>query len=160
MSFGRAFVFAALVGAGLAVAVPAAAEGRAVPIQQRVKDAQESVVARVRAVKTAIERNQWGDELIVSYTTLDVEETLKGPAEPSCVLAVHGGSFGGYTLHVSGTPEMKPGMRGVFLMRRDGTTVRRPHLGGQGILILDTNNRVTGTDVTLDDVRAFARNAR
>lgn len=160
MSNRPARMAAALFCAALAAPVPIAAEGRALPMQDRVKGAPESVVARVRAVKTGMERNQWGDELIVSYTTLEIEETLKGPAARSRLLAVHGGTYRGYTLHVSGTPEMKPGMRGVFLMKKDGSTVRRPHLGGQGILILDGANRVAGTDLTLDDVRALARNAR
>jgi hypothetical protein len=135
-------------------------QGRPVALADRVKGADLAVVARVTHVRTALERNEFGDELIVSHVTLEVEETLKGKPAKLQTVAVEGGTLDGYTLRVSDMPDMKKGARGVFLTKRDPRGVNRPHLRGQGILMLDPSNRVEGSALTLDEIRATARTAR
>jgi hypothetical protein len=152
----------------LSIAVIAAAisppvlvgSSKKVAITERLRGAELAVVGHVVGVSSALERNEHGDELIVSYATLKVDESLKGAAGGVETIAVEGGTYGGYTLRVSDMPSMTPGIRGVFLVNRGNGKAKRPHLRGQGILLLDAQNRVQGEALTLDDIRAAAKAAK
>lgn len=115
------------------------------------------MVGRVVSVTPRYQRNRWGDELIVSRAVVAVEETLKGPSRAFESLDVEGGSVGGVTLRVSDMPNLQVGERAVFLVRSGDAGAFVPHLRGQGILRLDSANRVPGTRLTLDAIRAVAR---
>jgi hypothetical protein len=130
---------------------------RPVSIPERFRTADAAVVARISQVKAAYERNQWGDEIIVSHTVLAVEEALKGAPGQSVAFDVEGGTVGEMTLRVSDMPEVKVGDRGVFFLKRGRASAHEPHLRGQGILLLDDSNRVRGTSLTLDQIRSMAR---
>jgi hypothetical protein len=130
---------------------------RPVSIQERFRTADGAVVARITQVKAAYERNQWGDELIVSHTVLAVEEALKGAPGQNLAFDVEGGTVGEMTLRVSDMPEVRVGDRGVFFLKHGRAGEHVPHLRGQGILLLDDTNRVRGTNLTLDEIRSLAR---
>jgi hypothetical protein len=57
---------------------PLASSNRVVDIPERAQGARTVVVATAVDVKPAWHRNAFGDRLIVSRVTLDVEEKLKG----------------------------------------------------------------------------------
>ena len=58
---------------------------------------------------------------------------------------------------VSDLPTLRKGERGVFLLDADSSGKSRPHARGEGILKLDRNDRVTGTDLRLADVKASVK---
>ena len=128
-------------------------------LQQRFQGAQRAVVARVAAVQARWDRNEWGDQLIVSRMTVDVEETLKGFSRKRLEVDVEGGTLDGLTLHVSHQVELAPGDRAIFILNETTTGVHTPHRKGLGLMRLDGNNRVEGTFTTLADVRTAARSA-
>jgi hypothetical protein len=125
-------------------------------IQERARGAERIVVAAVATTSARYERNQFGDNLIVTHAQLAVEETIKGAGGP-VTLAIEGGTVNGITLHVSSLPTLSQGDRAVFFMTAgpDGRFV--PFNRGQGILKLDATNHVKGTSLSLDDVRRMAR---
>lgn len=147
---------ALLVGA-LAAPLGAQKWGPPIDIPERVRGADAAVVARVAKLTTALERNAWGDEIIVSHAVLEVQETLKGRPLRYQTVAIEGGTYGGYTLRVSDMPAVTVGERGVFLLKADAGGVQVPHLRGLGILMLDDADRVRGSGLSLDMVRSLSR---
>ena len=129
---------------------------RPATIQERAHGAERVVVASVADTTAAYERNQFGDNLIVTHARLAVEEAIKGAGGP-VTLAIEGGTVNGITLHVSSLPSLARGERGVFFLTPGPNGRFVPYLRGQGILKLDTTNHVKGTTVSLDDVRRMAR---
>jgi hypothetical protein len=149
----------AAVSAAVVLLTPSAIHAgsrRPVDIPERFRGSDRAVVARVEAVTPVHERNAWGDELIVSHTTLAVEEILKGTPVRRVVLAVEGGTLDGLTLHVSDLPELAVGDRAVFFIKRTAPDRDEPHLRGLGILLLDPTNRVKDSGLTLDMIRQMA----
>ena len=125
-----------------------------IDIPGRARGAERVVVARVARVEPIALQNEFGDQLIVSRTTLVIEEVLKGPASPTLILDIEGGSLGDLALHVSDLPSVSPGERAVFFVRRSSTGRNVPHLRGAGILKLNADDVVDGTDLALDTIRA------
>jgi hypothetical protein len=148
-----------LAGAVVAAAPTLVASGFApVPIEERARGAARVVVATVAETTARYERNQFGDELIVTYAHLTVEEAIKGP-RGAVTVAVEGGTLGGYTLRVSSLPTIARGERAVFFLTPGRNGEFRPHLRGQGIVKLDASDRVPGSSLTLDQIRKLARGA-
>jgi hypothetical protein len=152
-----ALVLVFLVGA---VGSLEAASGRAMSIEERAKGSERIVVASVQQLSASFERNEYGDELIVSHVRLIVEETLKGAPQAAVPIDVLGGTVGSTTLRVSSLPAMALGDRAVFFLERNKAGAYIPHLKGQGILKLDPENHVRGSSLTLDDVRRMAAAGR
>lgn len=136
---------------------PALSNGQPpVPIPERARGADRVVVATVATTSARYERNQFGDELIVTRAALSVEEALKGDAAPAR-LAVEGGTVDGITLRVSDLPVLSAGERAVFFLTPGPDGEYRPHLRGQGILKLDKSNQVRGSSLTVDEIRRLVR---
>ena len=78
----------ALAGiAAFAASVPlSAALGQPASIQERARGAQRVVVASVADTTANYQRNQFGDNLIVTHARLAVEETIKRTVQPYFVL--------------------------------------------------------------------------
>ena len=150
--------WAAVFGAAMLWAMPVMArqEGPAVPIEERARGANRVVVATVGEMTAQRERNEFGDELIVTYATLSVEEAIKGAADP-VPFAIEGGTVDGITMRVSSLPTLNKGERAVFFLEPGKRGEFRSHLRGQGILKLDAANRVPGSSLTLDEIRRLAR---
>lgn len=149
-----------VVGALSLTASPSSGEARRpVEIPERFRGAEQAVVGRVLKVEPTWRRFENGDELIVSRVQLAVEESLKGARVQTVTVDVEGGQIGDLILKVSDLPAMGVGERAVVLLQRDRSGRNVPHLRGQGIMKLDRSNMVAGTHVTLDDIRAMAREA-
>jgi hypothetical protein len=153
----RAFRFSGFVLAlGLCGAAQAWAQKPAT-IEERAQGAERVVVATITNITSRFARNEFGDELIVSQATLAVEESIKGSSEAVTTLDYEGGTVNGLTLKVSSLPVLSRGERAVFFMTRGKKGELKPHLRGQGILKLDTKNRVENSSLTLDDVRRMTK---
>ena len=116
------------------------------------------VVARISDVHSAFATNRFGDQLIVSNAVLEVLETLKGVPTAVTTVTVEGGTVGDLTLRVSDMQELKEGERAVFFLDADGSG-HVPHGRGRGILKLDDDDTVKGSNLTLDQVKNAVRGA-
>ena len=134
----------------------------AVPLAERARGAELVVVGRVASLAPKWQVNEFGDRLIVSVVRVIVNETLKGPALAALDVEVEGGTIGEVTLHVSDQASLAPGERAVFYLNRTARGVFVPHLRGEGLLKLDASNRVSGSSLTLEEIRreVAAGNAR
>lgn len=138
-------------------ATPAFAAGnKPVDIGERIKGAQRVVVATAVKVTPEWRTNDHGDRLIISQVTVDVEETFKGASTNQMSLDLEGGTLDGVTLTVSSQTPVRPGDRAVFMLDMKPSGGHEPHLKGQGILKLDSNNNIEGTNLRLDDIRRLA----
>jgi hypothetical protein len=134
-----------------------------VDLSTRARGAGHVVVALVERVRADYQRNEFGDVLIVSHAQVRVREVLKGTsvAGDNLTLDVEGGTVDGVTLRVSDIQPLEAGEQAILFIdeTRDGRKV--PHLRGQGIVKVDTNGRLRGSELTVDDVRrAVARAQR
>ena len=159
MKFSRALLGGLAAFACCAGISVTASTGPNVDISERVRGAQRVVVATATTVTAGWQRNEYGDELIVSELTLAVEETLKGTPQSAVLLHIPGGTLDGVTLQVSSMPTLKPGERGVFFLNATANGAYVPHLQGQGILKLNSANQVTGSSLRLEDIRRMAQTA-
>jgi len=128
-----------------------------VSIPERARGSNKVVVAKVATITPQWRTNSFGDRLIVSEVSLDVEETLKGRAAGSLWLDLVGGTLDGFTLKVSSLPEMKPGERAVCFLDAIENGWHVPHLKGLGILKLDDNNQIRDSTLRLDAIRSMVR---
>jgi hypothetical protein len=134
-----------------------ASDGRFATLEERIGGAERVVVATARNVTPEWRENQYGDRLIVSRVQLEIAETLKGTGTETVWLDVEGGTLDGFTLRVSSLPLIQRGERAVFFLDAASRGVYTPYLRGQGILKLDENNIVRGTNLRLDEIRTRAR---
>jgi hypothetical protein len=126
-------------------------------ISDRVRGSEQVVVATISDLRATYESNEFGDRLIVSHAKLQVNERLKGNSAQTVDVDILGGTIGDITLDVSAEPHVNRGDRAVFFLEHDQRTGRMvPHLHGQGVLMLDANDRVRGTSLDLNTIRATA----
>ncbi len=153
----RRSIFALKLFAITLWAMPVFAAGsRKVDVGERIKGAERVVVAKAAKVTPEWRTNDHGDKLIISQVTLEVEETLKGAPTNQMSLDIEGGTLDGVTLMVSSQEPVKAGDRAVFMLDMKPSGGHVPHLKGQGILKLDSNNNIEGSDLRLDDIRRLA----
>ncbi len=160
MRFSEQRALSVAVVCGFLACLPHAvvAQPGRVDLPERIRGAERIVVGVVANVAPELRENQFGDQLIVSRTTVVVEEVLKGPANMSTVeVDVEGGTIGDLTLSVSDIESIGLGERGVFLLNASASGAFVPHLRGQGLLQLDTQDQVRGEPWSLADIRAAAR---
>ena len=136
-----------------------ASDGTPVPLAERIHGAGAVVVATPTKVTASWRENAFGDRVIVSRFTLHVEETLKGKPNVDVNFDMDGGTLDGFTLHVSSLPSLEPGERAVFMLDAASDGTFQPHLRGQGILKLDSQNFVKGSSLSLDEIRRVAASA-
>jgi hypothetical protein len=152
------FVCLTLLAAGSRLS----ADSVPVDLSTRARGASHVVVALVERVRADYQRNEFGDVLIVSHAQVRVREVLKGASVPGDDLTVdvEGGTVDGITLHVSDVEPLNAGENAVLFIdeTRDGRKV--PHLRGQGIVKVDANGRLQGSNLTVDDVRRAVANSR
>jgi hypothetical protein len=142
-------------------AMPSFAAGnRQVDVSERIKGAQRMVVATAVKVTPEWRTNEFGDKLIISQVTLEVEETFKGAPTNQMSVDVEGGTIDGVTLLVSSQTPVKAGDRAVFMLDVTPAGSHVPHLKGQGILKLDSSNNIENSTLTIDDIRRLAVGAR
>jgi hypothetical protein len=154
----------AVVAALSVLAVPVAAhDGPPVDLTALARGAERVVVATVTRVDPVFQTNEFGDELIVSRTHLRVEAVLKnnrGTSSDPLVIELEGGTIGDLKLEVSDLPSLARGERVVVFLRQNSRGANVPHGRGQGILKLDSADRVRGTQLTLSAIRQAVERAR
>jgi hypothetical protein len=125
-------------------------------LARRLADAHHAVVGTVTGIEPRLQRNRFGDELIVSRVSIHVGEVLRGAAPATIAVDVEGGTLNGVTLKVSHVPQLTRNERAVFLLR--STEAGRYELsgGGQGVLPVDDDDIVRGSSLRLDEVRQLA----
>ena len=151
--------FAAFFCSFVLTASAAAGQDRLVDLSTRAEGAQRVVLASVSDLRSALEINAYGDQVIVSHLQLQVQETLKGPVVNTISLAMEGGTVNGLTMRVSDMPTMEVGERAVFFVDSSASGEYQSHSRGLGIMKLDTSNRIVGSSLMLDDVRGIVRRA-
>ena len=125
-------------------------------IAARGRAAEQVVVATVVGVEPRAVVNEYGDEIIVSDTTVVVEESLRGGlSSPASTLRieVEGGTLGELTLDVSDMPVLEVGDRGVFFVDRSPRGGHRLHGRAGGLFRLESDQVVDeagATGLTLD----------
>lgn len=129
-------------------------------IAPRAKGAGKVVVATVTDVTAEFGENEFGDRLIYSQVTLEVDETLKGVHESTVVVTVEGGTVGDTTLTVSDMPGLVRGQRAVLFLDQSSGGGNVPHGRGRGVLKINPDDRVDGTSISLADVRAAVKTAQ
>jgi hypothetical protein len=149
-----------LLGACLIAATVSASIDPPVDVAGHARGATKVVVSTVLNVEAAFGVNDFGDQLILSKVSFRVEETLKGPHEATGVMTLEGGTVGDLTLEVSDMPRLEKGQRAVLFLTNSRGNGNVPHGRGAGVMRLDTNNRVVGTGLSLDDIRAAAKAAQ
>jgi hypothetical protein len=131
-----------------------------VDLPAAARAANHVVVATVTTIESAFDENEFGDRLIVSRVAFRVDETLKGQRETTGVIILEGGTVGDLTLRVSDMPQMERGQRAVLFMNPSTKGGHVPYGRGRGVMKLDTDNRVVGTALTIDDIKAAVRQAQ
>ena len=124
---------------------------------ERAKGASKVIVATVTDVDMAFGENAFGDRLILSQVTLQVEETMKGAHEASVVVTIEGGSVGDVTLDVSDMPKMEKGKRAVLFLTSAPGGRYLPSGRGAGVAEIDANDRVVGGNLSIDDIRSAVK---
>jgi len=145
-----AYLCCCLLGSGLAAG---ANQATPVPLAERARGAERVVVGRVASVAPVWQVNEFGDRLIVSVVRVVVNETLKGQVVPALDVELEGGTIGELTLHVSDQTSLAPGDRAVFYLKRTVRGTFVPHLRGLGLLKLDASDRISGTSLSLEEIR-------
>lgn len=128
-----------------------------VPPGERARGSDQVVVGHVSSVTSAWRDNDFGDRLITSILHVTVEETLKGASQQSLDVEVEGGTIGSLTLRVSDLETFAAGDRAVFYLKHNRRGALVPHLRGLGLQRLDRSGRVSGSTMTLDQVRRDVR---
>ena len=139
-----------------AVTVSASNESKA-DVGERAKGAKKVVLATVSDVRAEMGHNDYGDSLILSRVTMRVNETMKGAHEANVSVTIEGGTVGDLTLEVSDMPVMEEGDRAVVFLEDSKKGGYVPHRRGLGVMKVDGNNDIEGTDLSLDDVRAAVK---
>ncbi len=159
--FGMVLVPVAICAATLFAQTPARS---AVAVRSdfaaRARGAARVVVGAVVDMQPRFDVNEYGDRLIVTRTTLHVEETLKGSHTDLVDMDVEGGTIGDLTLKVSDLPALHRGDRGVFFLESSSSSVQHLHGRHLGIVRLDASDHELASTVTLADIRAAVRAAR
>lgn len=125
-------------------------------LDQRAQGADRVLVGTVVDTQAAYRVNAHGDRLIVTRARLKVESHWKGGGASVVDVDIEGGTVEGVTLAVSDLPTLVRGERAIFFLRGRPDGAFEPHLRGQGVLKLDTQNMVRGTRLSLDEARRIA----
>jgi opacity protein-like surface antigen len=131
-----------------------------IDVQTRARGAERVVVASIESVYATYDRNEFGDDLIVSRAWVRVREVMKGAGVgigQGLEMDVEGGTVGEVTLRVSDMPGIAAGDEAILFLTRDRRGRVVPYLRGLGILKVDGAGRVAGSNVTVDDLRPLLR---
>ena len=125
----------------------------AADVISRARGAERVVVGTVDRVVPMAAQNEYGDQLIISRTTVVVEEVLRGSPTETLTVDIEGGTLDDLTLEVSDMPSVKQGDRGIFFVTRSAGDSHVLHRRGEGLLRLRQNEVVDRPGLTLDSIR-------
>ena len=139
------------------VGVSGAAAAQNATLEFRAGGAERVVVATARAVTASWRENEHGDRIIVSRVQLDVDETLKGAqASTVCSTWTVARSTASRCASRACTCRSPASARSSCWIPPTGG-VHTPHLRGLGILPLDDQDVVRGSNVSLSEIRTRVR---
>jgi hypothetical protein len=144
----------------LTVATVSASNGPPLDPGERAKGASKVILATVTDVEAAFGENTFGDRLILSHVTMQVDETMKGAHESSVVVTIEGGTVGDLTLDVSDMPKMATGERAVLFLSNVAAGGYVLHGRGSSVVKVGADNRATDANLTVDDIRAAVKAAQ
>jgi hypothetical protein len=101
------------------LAAPASATTvKKMDLQELVSVSDAIAQGTVESIET-----RWEDKTIYTYTSLRVDESIKGGPRRAYLLRHHGGTIGALTLDAPGTPKFNPGDQVIVFLRdrKDGT---------------------------------------
>jgi hypothetical protein len=131
-----------------------------IDVTARTRAAKRVVVATISDIEgSRLDVNEHGDQVIITKAWLRADETLKGDRQEVLALEVEGGTVGDLTLKVSDMPVLKKGDRAVFFLNPNRAGANSLSGRGQGMLRLDSSNRMANGALTLADVKARVREA-
>ncbi len=138
----------------------ALAQSKAAEFNAALKQAKFALVGTITETRASKRRSSWGDDIIVTTAIVRTDETLRGVPPTWTALELEGGTLNGVTMEASDTPLTRQGERAVFLVDQlpDGRFIA--HGRRLGILKLRTDDRVENSELTLNEVRALAREGR
>ncbi len=150
---GGLLILAASMGGALA-------QSKTAEFNAALKQAKFALVGTITETRASKRRSSWGDDIIVTTAIIRTEEALRGAPSTWTALELEGGTLNGVTMEASDTPLMRQGERAVFLVDQlpDGRFIA--HGRGLGILKLRIDDRVENSELTLNEVRALAREGR
>ena len=112
-----------------------------------VKKSNRIVIGKVRSSRT-----YWSSDrkLILTSTTIDIQETIKGQGAPTVEITTIGGKIGDLTLHVAGMPQFDKDESAVVFVEKSGiySTVVGLAQGKFSISNGEVSNDVRGLDLT------------
>jgi len=152
------------IGGGLLILAAsmagALAQSKAAEFNAALKQAKFALVGTITETRASKRRSSWGDDIIVTTAIVRTDETLRGAPPTWTALELEGGTLNGVTMEASDTPLTRQGERAVFLVDQlpDGRFIA--HGRRLGILKLRTDDRVENSELTLNEVRALAREGR
>lgn len=129
-------------------------------VNRQTRGANKIVLATVVDVNAVFGENEFGDQLILSHVTMQVDETLKGAQESTVVVTLEGGTVGDVRLDVSDMPRMERGHRAVMFLLGTPSGQYVPYGRGSGVLGIGADNRAIGSGLTIDDIRSAVAAAR
>jgi len=125
----------------------------------RARGATKVILATVVAAEAEFGENEYGDQLILTQVTMEVDETMKGAHETDVVVTIEGGTIGDLTLDVSDMPKMTKGQRAVLFLTNTPSGTYVPYRRGSSVMEVDADDKVTGTGLTVDELRAAVKSA-
>lgn len=143
------FRFALAVAAGLAL-TPLAAEAtlsRAIQFDEKVEKAESIVLGKVVA-----QESRWDDahKWILTYSTFEVEKTLKGTPSQRVTIVTPGGTVDNIAQNVIGVPRFRNGEESVVFVRSTpgGPTVLYFEQGAYRVTKNDRGDRIVRSAVS------------
>jgi hypothetical protein len=141
----RTFAFAALLS--LLPLSAHATISRAIDFEEKVSNAAAIVVG-----KCVGQQSRWNEtrEWILTYSTFEVEKSLKGQAPQQLTLVTPGGTVGNITQDIIGVPKFREGEENVVFVRNSqaGPTVLYLEQGAYHVRKDDRGDRVVEPGVS------------
>lgn len=91
---------------------------QAVNIDKKSEEASNIVVGKIKQIKSFYATNKWGDNLIMSEVTLNVEKVHKGEQVSEVTFIVEGGMVGDVVLRVSSVPLFEEGEALILYLQK------------------------------------------
>ena len=126
----------------------------------RTRGATKVILATVVDAEAEFGENEYGDQLILTQVTLEVNDTMKGAHEAGVVVTIEGGTIGDLTLDVSDMPKMTKGQRAVLFLTNTPSGTYVPYRRGSSVMEVDADDNVTGTGLTVNELRAAVKSAQ
>ncbi len=119
------------------------------------------VVGAVTKVETKMEKDENGDQLMITHVKVSVLEWLKGTSDSSIEVEMVGGMLKGMTMKSSAEPDpLKAKERAVLYLQKKSNgnyRITKDEKGAKNGLIKIRNRKITDQVLNLDEIRSVAK---